>query len=106
MAYSGPERRIHRVYVTRNTEYHMRKDTCVAVRDRSSGRWLVRHPALRQRVQGAIRFCDNGSIRANPGLPRIGESICFENSGRDLITSCVVSVERPHLDTVSGYPLH
>ena len=30
MSYEGPERRIHRVFVTRNTEYHVRQDRCVA----------------------------------------------------------------------------
>ncbi len=29
----GSERRIHRVFVTKNTEYHVRWQTCVAVRD-------------------------------------------------------------------------
>ena len=32
------ERRIHKVYVTRNTEYHVRRNVCIAVLDRKSGR--------------------------------------------------------------------
>jgi hypothetical protein len=31
-------------------------------------------------------------MSATPGLPRVGESMCFEDLGRDLLTSCVVSV--------------
>ena len=33
-SFSGPDRRRHRVYVTKNTEYHFRDGFCVAVRDR------------------------------------------------------------------------
>ncbi|MFO0673294.1 MAG: hypothetical protein U0235_27385 [Polyangiaceae bacterium] len=34
----GPDRRRHRVYVTKNTEYHFRDGFCVAVRgDRRPG---------------------------------------------------------------------
>jgi hypothetical protein len=103
MAYTGPDRRIHRVFVTRNTEYHVRRDTCVGVRDRQTGTWLQQHFALNLPVAGAIRFFDGGAMRANPGLPQIGESIYFEAAGRDLVTSSVVSVERPAPDTVAQY---
>lgn len=105
MAYAGPERRIHRVYVTRNTEYHLRKRTCVAVRDRRTGDWIVEHCALRQSLQGAIRFTDGGGLQAKPGEPDLGESICFEGEGRDLVTSAVVSVQRPAHQDVRAYPL-
>ena len=103
MAYNGPDRRIHRIYVTRNTEYHVRHDTCVGVRDRQTGMWLQRHFALNLPVAGAIRFFDTGAMRANPGLPQIGESMYFESMGRDLVTSSVVSVERPAADVVLAY---
>jgi hypothetical protein len=103
MAYNGPDRRIHRVFVTRNTEYHVRKDTCVGVRDRETGEWLSRHFALNLPVAGAIRFFESGAMTANQGLPQVGESIYFEASGHDLVTSSVVSVERPRPDLVSVY---
>src|SRR6187549_387121 len=44
--YEGTERRRHRVYMTRNTEYHFRDGVCVAVRDRRTGDWLPGHLAL------------------------------------------------------------
>ena len=44
-----PERRRHRVYVTRNTEYHFRDGFCVAVRDRRSGDFLQGHLAVQRR---------------------------------------------------------
>jgi hypothetical protein len=103
MAYAGPERRIHRVYVTRNTEYHVRRGTCVGVRDRESGEWLQTHFALNLCVTGAIRFFDSGAMTATSGLPKIGESMYFEASGRDLVTSSVVSVERPKRTLIERY---
>jgi hypothetical protein len=91
------------VFVTRNTEYHVRKETCVGVRDRTSGRWLEGHFAINLPVAGAIRFFETGAMTANPGLPQIGESIYFEQDGHDLVTSSVVSVERPRSETVTQY---
>jgi hypothetical protein len=102
--YQGPDRRIHRVFVTRNTEYHVRKNTCVAVRDRDSGTWVRKHFAIDRPVVGAIKFFDSGAMTASPGLPRVGESMYFEDVGRDLVTSAVVSVERPKPDVVAEYP--
>ncbi len=101
--YQGPDRRIHRVFVTRNTEYHVRKDQCVGVRDRESGSWIQRHFALKLQVSGAIRFFEGGSMTANPGLPNVGESMYFETMGRDLVTSSIVSVERAPAETISQY---
>jgi hypothetical protein len=103
-AYGGPERRRHRVYVTRNTEYHFRDGFCVAVRDRRTGEFLHGHLALQRRVQGGLRFFLNGSIAPNPGEPRLGESLFFSSDGRDLVTSPLESVERPHRELVDAYP--
>ena len=97
------ERRIHRVFVTRNTEYHVRRDTCVAVRDRRSGEWLRAHMALDHRVRGSLRFRGTGGVTPNEGLPRVGDSLFFYASGRDLVTSAIVSVERPPRDVVATY---
>lgn len=105
MRYVGSERRIHRVFVTRNTEYHVRRDQCVAVKDRRSGEWLRAHLALRGRVSGALRFTDEGGIQPNPGTPAIGESLFFRASGRDLVTSTILAIERPGRDVVRGYTI-
>jgi hypothetical protein len=103
ISYSGPERRIHQVFVTRNTEYHLRSLTCVGVRDRHSGQWLSDHFALHRTIAGTLRVSEGGAISANPGLPQIGESIYFEALGRDLVTSLVISVERPRPEIVAQY---
>ncbi len=106
MAYAGTDRRIHRVYVTRNTEYHVRRNLCVGVRDRRTGAWVRGHLALRSRVSGGLRFFDTGGVRPNDGEPGIGESLFFSADGRDLVTSPIVAIERPVRDVVRQYPAH
>lgn len=103
MAYAGNDRRIHRVFVTRNTEYHVRRDQCVGVRDRRTGQWLKAHLALRSRVSGALRFNREGGIMPNAGHPRVGDSLFFQAAGRDLVTSAIIFVDRPEREIVSGY---
>ena len=97
------DRRKHKVFLTRNTEYHFRDALCVAVRDRRSGEWLPGHLALRRRLFGSIRFFMNGSLLPNPGEPKIGEALFFGDGGRDLITSPLESVGRPPKELVSEY---
>jgi hypothetical protein len=102
--YAGPERRRHRVYVTRNTEYHFRDDLCVAVRDRRTGQFMQGHSALAGRIDAGIKFFDNGSIAPSAGEPRPGECLYFASEGRDLVTSPLEAVERPPRQAVSMYP--
>ena len=106
MAYVGNERRVHKIFVTRNTEYHVRKDTCVAVRDRRTGEWMRAHLALRSRVSGALRFTPAGGIQPNLGSPRVGDSLFFQATGRDLVTSTIISVERPEKAITDAYVAH
>ena len=99
-----PERRRHRVYVTRNTEYHFRDGFCVAVRDRRTGDFLQGHLAVKRRLHGGLKFFPNGAIVPNPGDPRPGEALYFAAEGRDLVTSPVESIERPPRRIVEAYP--
>jgi len=101
--YGGKERRVHRIFVTRNTEYHTRKGVCVRVRDRRSGQWMPTHLAVNTRVIGGLRFHLGGDVLPNSGIPSIGESMLFETGGRDLVTSTVVSVERPSKELAASY---
>ena len=103
-AYKGTERRRHRVYMTRNTEYHFRDGVCVAVRDRRTGDWLPGHLALRRPLFGGLRFFLNGALLPNPGEPEVGEALFFGEGGRDLITSPLQGIERPTRETVEDYP--
>jgi|GEM_PF-587045 len=99
-----PERRRHRVYVTRNTEYHFRDGFCIAVRDRRSGDFLPGHLAVKRRLHGGLKFFPNGAIVPNPGDPRPGEALYFAAEGRDLVTSPLERVERPAKVLVEAYP--
>src|ERR1700684_4250182 len=102
--FQGPERRRHRVYVTRNTEYHFRDGFCVAVRDRRTGEFLHGHLALRRRVPGGLQFSRDEAISPKAAEPRAGESLYFASEGRDLVTSALESVERPAPEVVGAYP--
>jgi hypothetical protein len=98
------DRRRHRVYVTRNTEYHTRDNRCVAVRDRRTGLWMWEHSAIWSRVLGGVSF-QNGGIRPSPGIPNVGDSLYLHRrDGEDLITSSLETVQRPDREVVTIYP--
>ena len=101
--YKGDERRKHRMFVTRNTEYHFRERTCVAVRDRRSGRWLPAHLALNRTLSGGLRFA-SGTMLPSLADPDIGDALYFGEDGQELVTSLLCSVDRPGKDLVNSYP--
>lgn len=80
------------VYVTVNTEYHVLAGRCVGVRDRCSGQWLAEHRALRQGLRGGVRFEVGGLPSHVHTPPSVGDSLLFRAQGRDIVTSCVISV--------------
>ena len=99
--YTGPERRIHRVYVTRNTEYHVREGVCVAVKPRHASDWNTEHEAVAMTVEGHVKV---GALLPMPGPPKIGYRIYFAEDNNDVLTSPVVAIARPHKTTVAQYP--
>jgi hypothetical protein len=101
--YRGPERRVFRMYVTRNTEYHFRGERCVAVRDRRTGQWLESHLAVDRRLAGGVRFFQNGTAVPSCEPPKVGEALYFDEGGRELITSVLASIERPAKEVVACY---
>ena len=101
MEYQGPERRQRRVMVTANSEYHLRGNECVAVRNPKTGEWHPQHQALGQKVVGGIAFLPSGSLSVSYGDAQIGQKICFAN---DIMTSPVVRIGRPSHNTVDRYP--
>lgn len=102
--YSGPERRQHRVYVTRNTEYHFRGQTCLAVRDRKTGHFLPSHLAIQRTLSGGVRYQANGSAVPSCAPPQVGEALYFGDDGRELVTSLCARIERPERRLVESYP--
>lgn len=109
MSYTGVERRIHKVYVTRNTEYHVREGVCVAVRDRNGGGFHTAHIALSLRLEGAVRIYSNGGVIPHANAPEPGDAIYFnyrrpDGEERQIVTSRLLSVERPAKAVVAAYP--
>jgi hypothetical protein len=102
--YRGPDRRVHRTYVTRNTEYHLRGDVCVAVRDRRTGHWLPSHLAIHRRLAGGVRVHGNGTAVPSFAEPCVGDALYFDGDERELVTSLLASIERPSRDVVRSYP--
>lgn len=89
------DRRLHRVFFTRHTEYHLRGDECVGVRDRDSGTWMTDHAALRLR---ALRL---PSMRKSEEW--IGRRIQFWGSRTDVLTSPVLAVGRAGIPEIGAY---
>jgi hypothetical protein len=108
MNYEGSERRQHRLILTRNTEYHLKGEICVAVRDRSTKRWAEGHLAVSKRVEGGVRFYDNGAVVPSLDPLSIGDAMFFtyrtdRGEDRQLITSRIESIARTPKKDVLAY---
>ncbi len=99
MSYQGPERRVHQIFVTDNTEYHMRGDICVAVRDGKTGQWIEGHTAIGCRLEGGLGR-QGGGFLPHKGRPELGDRLAFES---DLLTSPLRYVRRPGAETRRFY---
>lgn len=91
----GIERRRHRLFVTRHTEYHLRAEECVGVRDRETGDWYRDHAALRLH---ALRVPARGE-----DATWIGQRLQFFGNNTDVVTSPVLGVGRPPRMSVPNY---
>lgn len=100
MAYTGPDRRIHRIFVTRNSEYHVRRGVCIAVRRLTDPELTVEHPAIGSSVVAGIGYCEERGCRAYYGMPEAGDQICFSN---DVLSSPVRKLARPSRELVATY---
>jgi hypothetical protein len=79
------------VYLTRNSEYHLRRHVCVRVRDRRSGLWLDDHPALTHPLAASV--CTAGE-RSLVRAPLLGEALEFDVNGEPLRTTPILAIER------------
>jgi hypothetical protein len=109
MTYQGTERRYHHVYITRNTEYHLRDNICVAVRDRRSRTFRSAHMALNLKIQGGVKFCPNGAMVPAMSKPSVGDAIFFNHVDgdgieRQIVTSRIERIDRPSKRDVMLYP--
>jgi hypothetical protein len=107
--HAGPERRKNRLFVTRNSEYYCRDGSCVAVRDRRTGRFSPTHPAIGKRLAGALRLSPEGGMAGAfpPDALEPGEHLCFSSCDghldRDVVTSPLLAIERPPKEVMSRY---
>lgn len=93
------------MFVTKNTEYHLKDSVCVAVRDRHSNVWLEGHLAVGRRLTGAVRVPQAGSAAVPAGAePNIGDALYFSDGRRQLVTSVLCAIERPRRELVLSYP--
>jgi hypothetical protein len=84
------------LYLTHYSEYMVRGDVCVGVRDRRSGSWQPFHAATRAYVLGSQTTLH--SMPATPWLgdgARIGERLCLRTSACHIVTGPIVAVETP-----------
>jgi hypothetical protein len=91
--FAGSNRRRHKLFVTQNTEYHVRDRQCVGVRDLWSGHWREDHPAVGRRLFGAVRPSAAGLEPL--GEPEVDAMLWFENGENDILTSRLTVVTRP-----------
>ncbi len=98
---SGQERRRHVLYVTQNTEYHLRDDQCVGVRDLWTGRWKQEHPAVGKHLFGAVSPSNEGLEPITK--PEVNSMLWFDNGESDIFTSRLTSITRPPKNAVERY---
>jgi hypothetical protein len=103
------ERRRRKVFVTLNSEYFCTDGICVAVRDRHSGAFVHEHHAIGKRFTGSFQRNSEGGFGAvePPESTRPGLQLCFSSGHGDLendiLTSAVLSIDRPEKALVQQY---
>ena len=95
------ERRHHKLVVTRNTEYHVRDGRVIAVRKRGSTAWNTEHSALGMTIQGRL---PPDAVVPLPGEPGPGDRLYLVKGEKSVITSGIVSIDRPPKAVVTEYP--
>lgn len=78
--------------VTRNSEYHLKGDACVAVKNRNTGAFLVDHDMVGKTLKGCV-------VRTDPWLaveqPVLGGALWFVKDGNAFLTSRILGVSLP-----------
>jgi len=97
------ERRRHKMFVTKNTEYHMKDDICVGIRKLKNGLWINNGKALKAKLVGSIKSLDE-IILAQGSEPHVGEPLLFINEdGEDIVTTTLSEIKRPPKEAVNNY---
>lgn len=89
--------RYYAVYQTRNTEYHVWRGVCVATRSlQPSEPADDHHGAVNMRMEGCIL---PATREPRPVAAKVGYRIAFASENRSLITSPIVSVCFPKIES-------
>jgi hypothetical protein len=81
------------LYLTYYSEYLVRGEVCVGVRDRRSGSWQPMHVAARAYVLGP-----QATLHSSPLIgdgPRLGERLCLRTAACRIVTGPIIAVETP-----------
>jgi len=97
------ERRRHKVYITQNTEYHLRNDTCVGIKSCRDGSWIRDNKVLMARLVGAVDSV--GELAEHRcGMPEVGKYLLFlSDEGELIVTTKLENIDRPFKDAVINY---
>lgn len=91
------------MFVTKNTEYHMKDNICVGIRKLKNGLWIKNGKAIKARLIGSIRSVDD-IIMAKGTEPAVGEPLLFINDdGEDIVTTTLSEIKRPPKEAVNNY---
>ncbi|MET0390349.1 MAG: hypothetical protein ABW321_30535 [Polyangiales bacterium] len=96
------------VFLTRNSEYYLQSHVCVGVRDRRTGRWFTRHPALTRPLAMTV---STAGQRFLIQMPVVGESLEFAiEDDEPFRTTPILAIERraraacPTMRTLAATP--
>ena len=81
----------YRVFLTKNSEYHVRSGICLSVRDRRTGAWFAEHEAIGLPLSDV--YADGRDDVRVAAMPVVGEPLSFQLQDRIFETSPVLSVE-------------
>lgn len=97
------ERRRHKVYITKNTEYHLRNDTCVGIKSCRDGSWIRDGKILMAKLVGAVeRVAELAEHLV--GIPEVGKYLLFvSDEGEFIVTTKLENIDRPPKEAVSNY---
>lgn len=92
------ERRQHKLFLTKNREYHFRDKECVGVRDRKTNHWIRRHLALRAHLTGYV-----DTAQKFWKSPIKGGRLHLISEKGSVLTSPLITILRPCKETVWSY---
>jgi len=99
------EKRRHKLYVTKNTEYHVKDNVCVGIRNRATGDWIMVSRAIGAVLIGGLHQAGEHEVNFSsyPWLEK-GDCLLFiTDGGHDIVTTRVEQVDRPSRQSIRYY---